>query len=399
MKRRYLCCLVLLTAALLTGCKGNLMPSPDELEQFEIVQVVGIDKSSEDPSQIEVTLIIQSRSGGEEKGSSSASNITVLSASAPTIFEAVRKIKACSDKIIFLGQVDYFLIGEEAAKEDFTKYFDLIQRGPEIRLSTKIYVVRDCSIKQFISDTSSSSTFIVDRLEAMKNDQDLLSDTDEITIIDVSSMLDQRRSATIIPALVCKEVKNKTSTSELPKQDIEVGGYAVIKDFKLMGYLEPEYAQGYNFLVNEVSSCPISVTDPTGARVALELVRSDTDVVAHFDGDQLTGVTYRTHTFSNLEEQHSRENLLTEETLKDLALKQSEVLHSKMQQVIDASKEFQIDCTGLGQIISLKHPFKWDRLKENWAEIYPGLTIDIVVESEIARSYDINEPNGYEAEH
>lgn len=398
MKSRYVCCLALLTAAVLSGCKGNLMPTPDELDQFEIVQVVGIDKSSEDPSQIEVTLIIQSKTGGQEKGSSGSSNITVLSASASTVFEAVREIKASSDKIIFLGQVDYFLIGEEAAKEDFTKYYDLIQRGPDIRLSTKIYVVRDCPIKQFITETSSPEDFIVDRLDALKTDRDLLSDTDETTIIDVSSMLDTRRAATIIPALTCKEIKNKTSTGKLPERDIEVGGYAVIKDFKLVGYLDPEYAQGYNFLINKVSSCPVNVSDPSGACVSLELVRSDTDVIAHFDGNKLTGVTYRTHTYSNLEEQHSRENLLTDPILEELATKQSEVLHSKMQQVIDASMEFGIDCTGLGQIISLKHPFKWDHLKENWAEIYPELQIDIVVESEVARSYDINEPNGYEAE-
>lgn len=387
-----------LLCVLLTGCKGNYLPAANELDQFEIVQVVGIDKSAEDPSQVEVTFIMQTKTESSGKGSQGANVVTVLSSTGPTVFDAARRLKASCDKIIYFGQVDYFLIGEDAAREDFAKYYDLIQRGPEIRLSTKIYLIRDTSAKEFLTATSSGEKFIADRLEGIKTDTDLLSNTNEATVIDVTSMLDQHMSATIIPALHCKDVENKTSTGKMPEKDIQIGGYAVIKNLKLVGFLDEDIALGYNFLTNRVNSCPVNVRDSTGAYVSLEVIRSNTEVKAQFDGDQLTGVTYRVHVFSNIEEQHSQKDIYTDRELEELAAKQSAALRESMVRVVEASKEFQIDCTGLGQAISLRHPFKWDKLKDDWAQIYPDLKIDVDVESEIARSYDIVQPNGMETE-
>lgn len=387
-----------LLCAVLTGCRGNFLPASNELDQFEIVQVVGIDKSAEDPSQVEVTFIIQTKTQSSGKGSQGSAVITVMSSTGPTVFDAARRLKASCDKIIYFGQVDYFLIGEEAAREDFSKFYDLVQRGPEIRLSAKIYLIRDTSAKEFLEVTSSGEKFIADRLEGLKTDIDLLSNTSEATVIDVTSMLDQRTSATIIPALRSVDTENKKSTGQLPEKDIQIGGYAVIKDFKLVGFLDADIARGYNFLTGRVSSCPVNVTDSTGAYVSLELIRSNTEVKAQFDGDTLAGVTYRIHAFSNIEEQHSRANIYTDRELEELADKQSAVLREAMVRVIEASQEFQVDCTGLGQAVSLHHPFRWDKLRDSWAQIYPGLKIEIEVESEIARSYDIVEPNGFETE-
>jgi spore germination protein KC len=388
----------LLLCAVLSGCNGNFLPASNELDQFEIVRVVGIDKSATDSSLVEVTFIMQTKTQSSGKGSSGSNIVTILSSTGPTVFDAARKLKASCDKIIYFGQVDYFLIGEEAAREDFSKYYDLIQRGPEVRLSTKIYLIRDNSAKEFLEATSSGEKFIADRLEGIQTDVDLLSNTNEVTAIDVTSMLDQSMAATVIPALRCEKAENKKSTGQLPEKDIQIGGYAVIRDFKLVGFLDEEIARGYNFLTNRVNSCPVNVTDSTGAYVSLEVIRSNTEVFARFDGDTLAEVTYRIHAFSNIEEQHSRADIYNNRELEELADKQSAVLRDAMVRIIEASKEYQIDCTGLGQAISLRHPFRWDKLRDSWVQIYPGLNINVKVESEISRSYDIVEPNGSEKE-
>ena len=69
-----------------------------------------------------------------------------------------------------------------------------------------------------------------------------------------------------------------------------------------------------------------------------------------------------------------------------------------MEAVILKSKEFGIDCTALGEKIRMQHPFKWEKIKENWTEIYPSLPVNITVESRVERTYNIVLPNGIGAE-
>lgn len=387
--------MMLLIASMLTGCKNNFFPAPDEIEHFEIVQVVGIDKSEENPSDIEVTFISKlEKSSTSEKSGGGTTVITVMSSTAPTAFEAERKIKASSEKTMYFGQVNYYLIGGEAAREDFTKYFDFITRDHETRLSPKIYITKDCSAKELISTTSSNDEFIADRLEGIKSDLSEMSNTEEIRMIDVLGMLDHTESASVIPAIKCSEIKDKQSTGQLPEKEICTAGYAVLKDFKLAGYIERAYSRGYNFLVNEMGSCPFTVKDSSGMNVALEVISAKTKVEAHFDGNDLTGVTYRTHVVSNVPEQQSRNQIFTESEMRAMNTQQANLIKAEMERVIDLSKELGIDCTKLGQTISMTHPFKWNHLKDSWTDLYPTLNIDIVVVSEIARSYEIHEPNG-----
>lgn len=387
---------ILLISIACSGCKSNLLPGAREIDQFEMVQVVGIDRSKQNPNEVEVTVISKMHRGTQGKGGAESQEISSMSSTGPNVFDAERKIKAHSDKMIFFGHVDYFIIGEAAAKEDLGKYFDFVNRDHEIRLSPKVYIAKNCTAKEFIENTSTGSKFVADRLDNMKFDISILSNIDQVRIIDISAMLDNKDAATIIPALECIDVKDEKSTEDLPKKDITIGGYAIIKDFKLAGYIEEPYSRGYNFLVNKIKSCVVSVKDQSGQLVGLEVIKSNTKVEAHFNGDQLEGVTYKTHVTSNIQEQHSREDIYKEDILKDLAAQQSASIRDQMEQVISVSKKYETDCTTLGEQIRMQHPYKWEKIKDNWKEIYPTLKIEIEVESQIARTYDIREPNGYQ---
>ncbi len=335
----------------------------------------------------------------KDTGSGGEKIHNIISASGPSVFEAQRKLKAHSSKILYFGYVDYFLIGEDAAKEDFGKYMDYISRNENIRFTPKIYVVSGCSAKTFINQTASTDKYLGDWLENIKSDIDLLSNFSEVKVITVMNMLDNSdSSAGIIPVIKCVEIENETIVGgELPEKDASTSGYAVIKDFKLIGFIEEEYSRGYNFLVDKVKSAPITVEDFSGQNVALELLYENTKVQAKFSGDTLEGVTYKTAVEANIAEQLSRANIWTQNEIENLGTKLSEIVKGEMEQVIAKSKEFQIDCTDLGEQIRMQHPYKWEKLKDQWREIYPDLDIQIQVETKLRRSYDIREPNGFEA--
>ena len=395
--------LTVLTSIAFSGCDSNLIPSMEEIDQFQIVEVVGIDKCAEDPSKVEVTFISKlekSTSGNSGWGGGGGSTIVTISSSkGADVFDAEREIKAHSDNKTFLGHVDYFLIGEDAAKEDFTKYFDFINRDHETRLSPKVYITKGCSAKEFIFTTSTGDKFIADRLKNIPSDIDLLSNIDQVKILDVSAMLNNPNEATIIPALRIKEIKDEKLTGgDMPERDICESGYAVIKNFKLAGYISDTYSRGYNFLVNKVESCPVSVKDSTGLYVGLEVIDANTKMEAEFNGDTLEKVIYTTHVTCNLQEQQSREKITDQSTIENLCTNASEIIKAEMEKVIGLSKEYKTDCTRLSEKIEMQHPLKWKKIKDRWNEIYPDLIIEVVVKTDMARTYDIREPNGYQME-
>ena len=386
----------------LCACPKDSIPKGTEIEQFDVFRIFGVDQSADDPTLVEATFLVENilqQSGGSKDGGGGGAKVyTIKSSTASTIFEAQRTLKAHSDKKEFFGYVDFILIGEAAAKEDIGKYFDFIVRGHEFRLSPKVFIIQGSSVKDFIEQASSESVYIADRLENLEFDISDLSNTQEVRTIDVFSMLNNDQIATVIPVLKLKDFEDEVLIGgQQPQKDIETHGYAVIKDFKLVGYFDETLARGHNFLFNEVHSAPISVKDYTGEYVALEVLHQTLKVQAHFKGDTLEGVTYVSEVFSNITEQHSKADIYSRYSLEQLAAEQSKVLQTEMEQMIQKSQEeFGIDCIHLAERIRMSHPLKWQKIKDSWKEIFPTLKIEVQVQSDIRRSYDIHEPAGYD---
>jgi len=386
--------LVLLLCLSLTGCK-SFFPKGKEMEKYDAVTVMGIDRSEAEPSRVEVTLLSKVEKSGDGGGSVT---IKTSSESAPTVFEAQRNLRTKEEKVTYLGYVDYLLIGEGAAADDFTKYFDFFVRDHETRLSPRVYVVKGGTAKELIETTSSTKIFLTDQLANIINGAEILGNSSDTKIIDTINQLDGKTGAAVIPAIKSKELENQKRSGEMAEKDVAPAGFAVIKDFRLAGYFDGSAVLGYDFLTDKVKSCPISVRDISGACTALEVVNTKTDVEAKFEGDALKKVLYRVTVTSALAEQQSRERLTTEEGLTDLERKQAEYIQSVMTDAIKESKNFGTDCFALAEKIKLQHPVKWEKIKDSWDKLYPGLEIDTEVVSTVARSYEINQPNGYKGE-
>lgn len=378
----------------LSGCNKSFFPAKTEIDQLKVVQIVGIDKCTTEPENVMVSLITQEKKGAEKESGGSERMYTVFSESAPTIFEAIRRIKAHSDRRVFFGYVDYFLIGENAAKENFQKYFDILSRDQEIRLSPHIFITVGCTAREFMEQTTSKDKFIADRLENLETDVDLLSSFDNVSIIEVMNMMD-RDSAFAVPMLRLVDFQNKKVIGgQTPEKDITTHGFAIIKDLRMVGRIDETQARGYNILINNARSSPISVEETPGKFIGLEVLKSETIIKTHFDGDELKKVTFNTFLTSGLVEQQTPDNVFTEKKVREISKKQSNQIVGDMKKVIEVTQELKSDCIRLGDRIRMKHPLKWEKIKDRWDEIYPDLKIELKVRSDIDRSYTIVEPNG-----
>ena len=321
--------------------------------------------------------------------------VEVVSASGPTAFEAVAKLRAKLDRRQTFGYVDYILFGEDAVSDDLAKYADYPARSPEFRFSPKAFVVHGGSAKDLLSDTNSADVFVLDSLDNFKSNANSRSDVKLVRYIELMNMLDRRDAAVILPAVTGREPEDiEIVDGELPEKKLSFAGYAVVRDFKLCGYFDADITRGYNFLTGNVKSCAYSISDGHGNYAGLDVMSDGWRVVPHFDGGELVGVTIFVDVNAAVTEQRTRADIHTRQGLSRLSAHLSRAIEEEMQTVIAKSKEFGLDCFGLGDKIKLRHPYKWRKIENKWREIYQEIDIDAAVNANIGRVYDLRETSG-----
>ncbi len=400
---RKLIFLIVACAVFLSGCKdGSMLPKRNEIQRLEMLRVIGLDKS-EDSELLKITVTSKREEGGGGNGGGngegkSKPKAIVLTSEGKTMFSAERKFQTYTDKEVFFGHVDYYLIGEEAAKEDLTKYIDFFTRDHEMRLDSLVFIVRG-EANQVIKKSSTSDYFIADRLDAISKNASLLSLLGEMRILKIMGELDQNDIfAFAIPSI--KLIQRKEAISGIenqPEEDLEIDGYGIIKDFKLIGFLNRTIARGYNFIQNEVEAGTIDIIDKTGKSVAMEILGNSTKIIPRVENGKVTSITIKSVFETNIDEVHSRENIFTEDILHYLEQQQSDQILKDMEKCLEYAKENSADFLGVGKAVNLKHPIIWERIKDQWPTIFKDIPIMIKVESKINRTYDIREPNGYKA--
>ena len=388
--------LIILAVFTLAGCDRNFFPRGSEITEFEIVRIVGIDQSEENPDHVEITIISERAMEAPGEGFGGVFH-DVASATGKTAFEAVSKLRTRLDKKQTFGYVDYIIFGEDAVSDNLAKYADYPARSPEFRFSPKVFAVRGSSAKEFLNVSSSADMFVLDSLDNLKQNINNRSDVKLVRYIELMNMLDHKDVAVILPAISAQEPEDeKFINGEMPEKKLVPAGYAVVRDFKLVGWFDADNAQGYNFLTDSVKTCVQSIKDGYGGYVALDVLGAGSSVKAQFTGDELTKVTFHIDVNAGIAEQHTLMNLQTKENVDYLSTGLARAIENEVREVLSKSKEFGIDCFNLAGRLQMRHPYRWRRIEQDWREIYNDLDIDVVVDARVRRVYNLREPSGYD---
>jgi len=308
------------------------------------------------------------------------------------MFDAARNIQTHSDKTIFWGHTDYYLIGEEAARDNIAKYIDFFTRDHELRIESKVYVVKGSTAKDLIEQFNQTNYYIHDKLKSLGQSSKLLSNSREMKIHELMRFIDVHHASARVP---CIYLKNRAVGDGKQTKDIENYGYAIFSNLKLVGFIDKGISRGLNLITNDVESSVVVVKDLTGQDVSLEIIDSNTEVIPFFNGDNLESITLKTKVTSNIGELQSQIDFTGEESISYIESQQSEILKKEMEKVLEEVLDFQSDCLEICDGIRLKRPLKWHKIENHWMQILPNIKIDIQVESKIQRTYEMKEPSGY----
>ena len=209
--------------------------------------------------------------------------------------------------------------------------------------------------------------------------------------------LDDQNRGIFIPALnIMTQKADSRQGEEKNKEDIniELDGYGIIKDNILIAYADKQLSAAINILNNKYISGDITVSDPYGYDVALEVIEMNTKKKYKFNGDDIETVNLHIIVNSNVGEQHSKENIYDSTNMEYLFMQQADALREDIYAIIKFAQTHNVDILGFRNGMIRRHPIRWEKIKDDWNSIFPNLNVEIDVKSRILRTYDITQPNG-----
>jgi Ger(x)C family germination protein len=190
------------------------------------------------------------------------------------------------------------------------------------------------------------------------------------------------------------EESSSGSTSQEDKNEIylNLNGFATFKDFKFLGYLADSTARGLNFIRSNVESGIIILTDEEKNKISMEIHCSCSKTRIKMN-DDMPEAEINIDFTTNLGEVMSQNgDMFTEDERRKLMEKQNEIVKKEAESVVKYAQDNGIDILNINNEIYHQYPLKWDKIKDNWEEIFKTMKINVNVLSNINRTYHIREP-------
>lgn len=382
MKKIYL--FILLVFSLSFSSCENYKIERKEIDETMLISVVGIDVSPEGKVLITICPKIANASGN---GSDIQSKSYIINSEGDTLFDAVRTISTVSNTRPFLGNVEHIIIGEDASKKDILKYLDYFSRDHEFRLNIKVFVTKDCNAKDILEQASNSNIVLSDYLEGLLSNVDNNSISSEIELSNLINKFDNEFLSPYIPCLSLGK-RNNTTISQF---SIQLNGYGIFKNSKLIGYLMDKDARGLNWAIGKVKSGVILVKDINGDNIALEITEANSKIIPQFSKEKLS-VLIKIRTSSNIAEIDGKEDIFTKDYFSYLERQQNNIVKSEIKGAMYFSNKNNSDIFDINGAIFRKYPIAWESLKKQWTKLFPEIDIQLEVNSKINRSYEIKRP-------
>ncbi|WP_281890333.1 hypothetical protein [Paenibacillus sp. YYML68] len=138
------CVLCLLLAIPLTGCWNR-----KELNDLAIAGGLAIDQA--DASQYKVTVqVVDPSEVASRKGGGGRSPVLTFEATAPSVFEAIRKLTTSSPRKIYLSHLRIVVLGQQLAERGIAKPLEFLSRDHEVRSDFFVILAKDAKASDIL---------------------------------------------------------------------------------------------------------------------------------------------------------------------------------------------------------------------------------------------------------
>lgn len=387
-RRIFIILLLGLNIFTLAGCWDR-----NELEDLAIVSGVGIEKGSQGKIRVVVQIIntgaltkgVGSKAVEFEKGYRNAA------AEGDTIYDALNNLGVMSPFKINLSHTTLFIISEDLARGNGLKdILDFLERDPQIRFDGWVIIGRG-SLTNMLDVVGRITTTPADRIANMIK---FHHDNFSYVPLKLAEFIRLTQSESSQPYTGVVEIQPNLSLATEPGHEILNGnvpepvenivmnGTAIFNKDKMIGWLNQEESRGLMWLIGEVKAGNISFSIPgkegivvtsvvrAGRKLKPEIIDGQPYITAEIEVESFLFDNQAGVDIDNISEVEKMETAQGEQVKREV----EDALRK-------AQEEYKADVFGFGEVIHRKYPGEWQRMKDEWPEIFPSVQVDVKVKS------------------
>ncbi len=392
-KRLLVICLVFFMILVLAGCWDSR-----EVEELGIISGIAIEAAENNRVRVVFQYINTSVQSGQGSGGSQAAlqkpyrnQVT----EGDTFYDALKQLPNETIARRFFAHSEILIISEQFARErGITEISDYMDRDPQFRGNAFLLVGRGNDMVSLMDTAGTISSTPTHRLNNILRHQDLTSTYGLLRLADFNRVLDSGYEQPFTglveqhPSLSRPDAPGHgllDGQVPEPAYDLAINGTALFKEDKMVGWLNQEESRGLLWLRGEVKQGRIkfSLPDDNEGIILTEIHQAKTRVKPYInDGEVIMDV--KIDVKSVVEEVTGRTPLDMADDLERLEEAQNQAVLKEVEAALNiAQRQLQVDAFGFGEIVHRRYPRQWQEMKYNWADIFPGLQVQVEVKSTI----------------
>lgn len=364
---------------LLTGCQGDLLPKARDITTVELMQVLALDEG--EGEQLRVTAASGVRSGGQ---GGEPKPPVVLSQEAPTVLGACMAMQGSASGYASFSHVEQVVLSARAAQRSTAGLLDFLERDPEMRLDTHIYITEG-KVSEVIEAVQEEERSAAELLEAISRELELKSQAWPVSVRELLIDLEENGCA-LLPVL---EVKQEGDKSTLV---CETMGWFQEDDYRQA--LEPEQARAAALLKGTLGSGDLEVKLSGGTLVGVRLTKSRCRWEPRWQGERLVGLTAQVQVQGDLAELQGEAPVNSGAEQEELRRRMERQLEQELAALLEQSRRSGGDFLHLQREARLLAPARYRKIDRNWKTWFPELELKARVQGCVERSYDLTQGGG-----
>lgn len=376
-----------LTLPCLTGCSGSIYANYRDLEQIQLIQTLGVDRTG--PGSLRLSI-----SSGADVGGHEPILLSIREASIATAMERLQEYSA--RETLYFAHTQFLLLGEETAKRGVAEYLDYVQRNPQMRTDVELFLVRGSTAETMITGSGDGKYDASDELHALLRDLERQKGTEVFSCTEVS-----RRLAESGAALIHAIVPASSEGVKFPSSGglfILSAGYGVLRDGALIGYILGDAAKGVALLRGTLTGGSVTVS-VGGEYVTLKVNGCGIKLRPQFAEDgSLRAVEVQAELDAAIAELENPELSAQPDFTAAVTQALSRRSENWIRSVLQFSAAQRADFLALGQQLRRLDTQRFDSMPERWEDVLPELEFEVSVTSSVEHSYDNFGPVNTEGE-
>lgn len=364
----------------LTGCWDAV-----EIKERAVVMGAGIDRYDKHQYMVAVQILLPVKVGIPSAGGGPVDidkAVWVVSAMGDTIFDAVRQLENKVGRSLFWQYSEVIVIGEAAARDGVIPILDFFIRDHEFRLRNKVLITEGNTAKEVMELAHPMEIIPADALMMMVKSGVLSGTIIDTSIFDFTKQLEEHARAPIASRISIKG-ENAAEAGKL-----EVGGAAVFKGDRLIGFLNDKEARGYNMVKGKADGGVLVIhpLEEDARSISIEIVRMNRSIkINHSEG--VLGITIEIKLDGNIAEQQYRGDITASDKWSRLEHLTAQLIQDEIEAAVKRSQEdFGVDFLGFAEEVHRKYPRVWSQYEENWAYHYQNIVIDYSIDVTLMRT-------------